>query len=437
MRLSLISGLGFSVAISAVLAGCTGSPQGAQTIPNADLGGSLVTEHLLHSFGPGAGKGHFPPAGVLNVDGTLFGTAAGGASGNGLVFKLTPHGQYTVIYSFKGSPDGATPTASLINVNGVLYGTTAGGGANGDGAVFSITPSGGEKVIYSFKGGSDGFEPTGPLLNMNRVLYGNALGGTGDQGQAGIVFRVTTTGQYTVLHNFTGASNGDGYYPFGGLISIGGILYGTTFYGGSGSGYSCNSQRYGDIGCGTVYSITTRGMEKVLYSFNASPDGARPGTGLTKINSTMYGTTTLGGSACLSGGGLGCGTVFSIDTSGNETVLHSFTGPPDGAAPSAPLLALDGTLYGTTKYGGSPGCHNYSSCGTVFKITTSGNESIIHSFTGYQFASHADGELPDAGLISFRGDLIGTTQFGGIYSGRCGAKGLPKHGCGTVFSVVP
>lgn len=215
-----------------------------------------------------------------------------------------------MLYSFRGGfADGWTPLASLIDVNGTLYGTTYYGGGKGCayglgcGTVYSVTTSGKEKLLYSFKGGSDGARPRSELIDVN------------------------------------------------------GKLYGTTYYGGNYS--AC---KYG--GCGTVYSITTSGKEKVLYSFGAGSDGAGPAAALIDLKGTLYGTTQFGGSQCYSNAR--CGTVFSMTTGGAETVLYRFAGGSDGTFPVAPLVDVNGTLYGTTPYGGNQQC--FEGCGTVFTL---------------------------------------------------------------------
>ena len=132
------------------------------------------------------------------------------------------------------------------------------------------------------------------------------------------------------------------------------------------------------------------------------------------MNGTLYGTTCEGG-AYISGSGIGLGTVFSITTTGTEKVLYSFGegGPFDGANPCAGLVALDGTLYGTTYYGGAY-TGTGSGLGTVFSITTAGTESVLYSFDG------ADGQWPAAGLIVRGGKLYGTTSYGGPYNNCLG-----------------
>jgi uncharacterized repeat protein (TIGR03803 family) len=139
----------------------------------------------------------------------------------------------------------------------------------------------------------------------------------------------------------------------------------------------------------------------VLYSFKGK-DGADPGAGLLNVNGTLYGTTTGGGKYCR--GSDGCGTVFSITTSGKETVLHSFGGTGDSGYPKAGLLNVNGTLYGTTAGGGANGS------GTVFSITTSGAETVLYSFKGGK-----DGKAPSAGLLNVKGTLYGSTEVGGQF----------------------
>ena len=421
MRLSSIVAIFSFAAIVAVFAGCSNSPQGAQTLPNgpeiarATGGGQLrynsvrrssVTERLIHSFG-GSRDGFNPAGALLDVNGTFYGTTAeGGVGGGATVFKTQPSGKGTILHSFKTFAAFAT---GLINVNGTLYGTTYGGGANGTGTVFSITQNGKFTTVYAFgpDEGSDGIGPSvsGALTNVNGTLYGTTTyGGThGD----GTVFSVTTTGHETVLYSFAGGSDGNG--PNAGLIRVKGTFYGTTQFG-------------GPYDNGTVFSVTTAGKEKVLHRFSGQPDGKWPLAGLTNVNGTLYGTTEYGGSRCYH---TGCGTVFSIDVSGNEVVLHSFADDPDGSVPSANLLNVNGTLYGTTQAGGT------FSGGTVFSVTTSGQEAVLHSFKDeYRVKSHGDGLNPVAGLINVNGTLYGTTALGGNYA-RC------YFGCGTIFKLTP
>ncbi len=417
MRILGLSHYAFtSCAAVALLVGCGVLRQGQDDMPpplstspaeNAPQR-SLVHRayRVLHSFG-GLGDGMNPVAGLINVNGTLYGTTSnGGANDAGTVFEIKKSGKETVLHSFGGSGDGMNPVAALINVNGTLYGTTPNGGASGVGTVFEIKKSGKETVLHSFGGTSDG-DGAGPyagLLNVDGTLYGTTIGGGGD---FGTVFAITKSGTETVLHSFGAA--GDGAEPVAGLISVNGTLYGTTEYGGA-SGY-------GSYGFGTVFKIKKSGKETVLHSFpSGSGDGAYPLAGLLNVNGTLYGTASAGGANCGSSGG--CGMLFKITTSGTETVFYSFKGDKggsnDGYYPAARLVNVNGTLYGTTRAGGENGD------GTVFALTKSGTETVLHSFKG-----GSGGSAPDAALVQVNGTFYGTTEAGGA------------HGDGTVFSLKP
>jgi len=368
---------------------------------------------VLFSF---KGKsGVFPYAGLLDVNGTLDGTTLiGGAKcsprGCGTVFAITTSGKETVLHSFASQPDAGDPAAGLLNVNGTLYGTTIAGGANcytyaGCGAVFAIATSGKETVLYSFGGSGDGKNPYAGLINVKGTLYGTTYygGANGD----GTVFAITTSGTETMLYSFDGKT---GANPDAGLINVKGTLYGTTENGGT---TYCEGSEY----CGTVFAITRSGKETVLHNFGGSGDGTYPEAALINVKGTFYGTTMGGGVNCSAS--YGCGTVFAITPSGKETVLHSFGGSGDGSYPRAGLINVKGTLYGTTFIGGANGS------GTVFSITSSGKETVLHSFAG-----GTDGAQPLAGLVDFKGTLYGTTSYGG-------AKCNGSTGCGTVFALTP
>jgi uncharacterized repeat protein (TIGR03803 family) len=277
------------------------------------------TEKVVYSFGfyPDAAG---PNAGLIDVNGTLYDTTyQGGAntcgdsgSGCGTVFSLDPStGAETVLYSFCSQPnctDGTAPRAGLIDVNGTFYGTSVAGGANytgcegyGCGTVFSVDPNtGAEKVIYSFcsqANCTDGAEPFGSLIWANGNLYGTTWSG-GSGGTDGTVFSLDpSTGAETVLYSFCGGGGKctDGAKPQGSLIDVKGTLYGTTTQGGNGGG--------------TVFSIDPNtGAKKLIYSFCSQQnctDGAGPSTSLIDVDGTLYGTTY--------GGGLyGYGTAFTL-----------------------------------------------------------------------------------------------------------------------------
>jgi len=189
---------------------------------------------VLHCFAAEP-DGASPYAGLLDVNGTLYGTTwAGGASGYGTVFSITTSGKETVLHSFgTNAGDGESPWASLINVKGTLYGTAGGGGANGDGTVFAITTSGKETVLYSFKGRPDGAKPYAGLLNVNGTFYGTTNAGGAycrKHRGCGTIFSISPSGAETVLYSFHAA---DGESPDAALLNINGTLYGTTSGGGA------------------------------------------------------------------------------------------------------------------------------------------------------------------------------------------------------------
>jgi uncharacterized repeat protein (TIGR03803 family) len=263
-----------------------------------------------------------------------------------------------------------------------------------------------EVVIHTFTGGTDGANPyAGLVLDSRGNLYGTTVNGGGStscSGGCGTVFKVTSSGKESILYSFAGGT--DGANPYGGLIrDARGNLYGTTVYGGS----------Y----VGTVFEVTAGGAETLLHVFGSSStgDGSVPFAGLlADPKGNLYGTTFSGGSQCTTGGG--CGTVFQVAPAGIETVLYSFAGGTDGSFPFCSLAwDTDGNLYGTTVFGGT-----YDQ-GAVFRVSLSGTETVLYSFTGGD-----DGGQPAAGLVRDpKGNLFGTTQKGGAF------------GNGTVFRITP
>jgi uncharacterized repeat protein (TIGR03803 family) len=245
---------------------------------------------------------------------------------------------------------------------------------------------------------------------------GTLFGTTFEGGAFGLgtVFKVDTGGDETVLHHFGGLE--DGATPRAGLVlSNAGDFYGTTYFGGNSK--TCNPPS----GCGTVFKLDRNGKYTVLYRFvGGAADGVSPAGDLVRDSEgNLYGTTTAGGTDNL-------GTVFKVRAR-KETVLYSFVGGTDGANPMAGLLRdKAGNLYGTTIQGGGTGCPNRQGCGTVFKIDTTGHETVLYAFTG-----KADGEFPDARLVQdAAGNLYGTTQGGGT-----GCPKSKRFGCGTAFKL--
>lgn len=400
-------------------------------------------EKVLYSFCSQANcaDGDSTEAGlIMDGAGNLYGTTEYGGGtgcqhGCGAVFKVTPKGKETVLYSFcsqANCTDGAEPVASLISDSGRdLYGTTIVGGADGAGTVFKLTPSGQETVVYSFcskTNCTDGSQPQAAVITDGAGNFygttmeggkGTACGGGGHP--CGTVFKLTPGGSETVLYSFKGGR--DGEYPEAGLIMDGaGNLYGTTSSGGA-------------TNDGTVFEVTAQGKETVLYSFcslTGCADGGAPLAGLIADSSgNLYGTTWLGGTVNGNCSG-GCGVVFELAPAAQgtpkakETVLYSFAGGSDGSNPLAGLISDgSGNLYGTTE-GTEGGTNGY---GTVFEVTSNGQETVLYSFCSK--ANCIDGAEPDAGLISnSAGNLYGTTRTGGNAS--CNGA----LGCGVVFKVT-
>lgn len=386
-----------------MLAGCGGPqpPIGAQgAIPQSRASADYNT---LYSFGKRSSDGAEPKAGLIDVNGTLYGTTyAGGniacSGGCGTAFKVKPPGKERVIYRFGGGTDGANPSASLLAVKGALYGTTeyGGSGGTGEGTVFKIDAGGTEDVLHSFGPEPDGANPLAGLTDVRGKLYGTTLSG-GNGEFSGTVFRITTSGREKVVYSFGYGSPGQN--PIAGLVTLNGTLYGTTKFG---------EETSSSFGYGTVFAVTRAGTERLLHAFDLS-DGYYPAADLINVSGTLYGTTEGGGAY---GGPYGDGTAFSITTSGNLTSLHSFGSGTDGSSPWASLLDVHGKLYGTTAGGGAYGK------GTVFSMNLSGAETVLHSF-GYG----PDGATPLASLIDVNGTLYGTTSAGGTY------------GDGTVFAL--
>lgn len=298
---------------------------------------------------------------------------------------VTPPLALEVLHSFLGTAqgDGDWPTSSLVQAsNGKFYGTTTGGGTSDAGTVFTVDTSGNFTTLVSFTGSGPGEPDAGLIQAVNGNFYGTSFyGGTGGRGT---VFSMDTSGNITVLHSFTDSD--EGANPYAGLTQAAdGSFYGTTYYGGAAN-------------AGTSFKVGSSGNVTFLHSFSSS-DGGSLYAGLLQANDgNFYGTAYYGGAS----GGLGDGTVYKMDGSGTVTVIHSFSGS-DGALPFAGLVqASDGYLYGTTRLDGAYGN------GTVFKMDTSGNLTVLHSFYW------TDGGGPVAALIQGSdGSFYGTTSGGG------------------------
>lgn len=325
----------------------------------------------------------------------------------GIVYRLDPQGNLTVLHSFSLRADGGFPRGALVEgTDENFYGATISGGmtkcpldSTGCGTIFRIDTSGNLKVLHAFSG-RDGAAPDGSLLQaMAGQFYGAATSGGASstcQGGCGVIFKIDSTGNFTLLHSFAGA---DGANPSPGLVQAGD----GNFYGAAAAGGAHNK--------GVVFRMNASGSVTVLHSFSG-PDGAVPNGGLVQSpDGYLYGTTSSGGSS-------GQGTVFRISTSGGFTLLHSLSGT-DGSSPMAALLrATDGGFYGTTMGQGGNNCAG-SSCGSVFSIDSAGSFRVVYAFTA------ADGGFPETGLIESKdGSFCGTTSQGG------------SDGAGSVFRLT-
>jgi uncharacterized repeat protein (TIGR03803 family) len=374
---------------------------------------------LLYSFRCSP-DGETPGGGLLmDPSGNLYGTTEyGGESGlgRGIVFKVTPNGTESVLHTFAGPPsDGEYPVASLtLDAAGNLYGTTPFGGESSEaGVVFKLTSTGTESIVYNFcpqSGCTDGNEP---FAGVTRDSAGNLYGTTllGGASGVGTVFKLTPDGTESVVHSFV-YSDRDGSYPASNLTrDSSGNLYGTAEDGGSSSR-------------GTVFKVTASGRESVLYSFKGAPsDGESPGGGglLRDTAGNFYGATGSGGPNGNSYN-RGLGVLFELTPGGAERVLLNFSGL-GGAFPDNALARDEaGNLYGTALNGGSGAGCGGDHCGVLFELTPAGRETVLHNFT---LDSSTDGANPNGVVRDGAGNLYGTLENGGAY------------GCGAVFKYTP
>jgi uncharacterized repeat protein (TIGR03803 family) len=323
---------------------------------------------------------------------------------------------FTSLYSFPGGAQGALPVNFIVGPTGTIFGVAQQGNnsncspTNTCGVVYSLNSSGVETVLHSFAGSAknDGSEPTGLALeNSTHTLYGVASGGgTASStcvGGCGTVFKIVGRKE-TTLHAFT--SSPDGNLPLGTpILDAQGNLYGVTFYGGVNGGLA---------GEGTVFKVDSAGNESILFAFPASgADGTNPNGSLVRdASGNLYGSTTYGGRGNCNNGFLpGCGVVFKLDSSGNVTVLHDFTGVQDGQYPKSLALDAAGNLYGLSGYNGT---------GVLFKIDTAGTFTVLES-----------GSTP----ASMNTIILGPN--GSFFATANGGDSSCTGGCGRVLQLVP
>jgi uncharacterized repeat protein (TIGR03803 family) len=393
--------------------------------------------HVVANFN--AANGSQPEATLVQGrDGNFYGTTYYGGVNNGCdvsfetgcgtVFKVTPQGKVTVLYSFCAQPgciDGYEPVGALtLGTDGAFYGTTYSGIDQTFGTIFKISAEGRLKTLHNFcssNGCADGSQAIGQLVEgPNGDFYGTTTGGgifnSACPDGCGTVFKVTPGGTLTTLYSFTGGT--DGGSPLGGLVlATDGSFYGTTFQGGAIDNPQCAPQ-----GCGTVFRITPAGLLTTVASFigynGLDPEGAL----VQAVSGNLYGTTNYGGQ----GAGT-AGAVFKVSPAGTLKAIYAFCSLyncADGSNPTAGLTqGTDGNFYGTTS-----GSNVWGSIpGTVFQVTPAGKLTTLYTFCSQSNCN--DGYAPYAGMLQATdGNFYGTADGGGTSTQCIG-------GCGTLFRI--
>jgi uncharacterized repeat protein (TIGR03803 family) len=381
-------------------------------------GAAAQNFQVLHTFS--GSDGSFPNGDLIrDRAGNFYGTTQfGGASNQGVVFKLSSSGQLNVLYSFTGGTDGGIPIGRVIASGGSFYGMTSAGGDHtcSCGTVYQLSSSGTLTVLHTFVGGTDGAQNQGQpelgLVSINGDFYGaTSFGGvSGCDGSlgCGVIFQLTPTTTETVLYRFTGQA--DAAFPQDLIRDQSGSLYGAA-----GGSYMAGNT-------GTIFKIDTAGNLTTLYTFPGGATGTSPRWRLVRsTGGTFHGVTQFGGDTTCALGSSGCGVVFSVDSSGTEKVLHTFgKQATDGEEPSGGLLNVGSSYYGATFYGGTTNSTCTFGCGVVYLVADSGKYSVLYRFTG-----STDGWLPTGGLTSDgAGNVYGTALLGGT-------------GLGVVYKITP
>ena len=366
---------------------------------------SITTLAHFSGANPGTPEGSSPQGALIfGADGQLYGTAeqggAGSGSGNGVAFKMTTGGTVTTLAEFGGTTTGSSPNGTLtLADDGYYYGTTAAGGSDGDGTVFQLTPTGTLTTLYTFKELTKKDTGTVPKTHLTRGKDGYLYGTTSQGGNNGYgtIFKILPGSPNTPIRvvDFSGqGGNARGSLPSALLLATDGNFYGTT----EGGGIYSN---------GTVFRLTPVGAFTTIADFGSLTGTytgpISPRSELIQVASgVMYGTSAGGGTSA-------AGTVYSVTTAGVNKVVINFTGDTGsyvGSTPEAPLyLATDGYFYGTTRLGGT------SQRGTVFRFIPGGVFKSLIQFTG---GATVYGAYPRAPLVQDNeGHLFGTTSGGG------------------------
>jgi uncharacterized repeat protein (TIGR03803 family) len=355
---------------------------------------------------------------VQATDGNLYSAGSSAFQPNGYIYRMTPAGEVTILHSFcmeSGCSDGSVPLPPILGSDGNLYGVTLGGG-NSDvaGIVYKLTLSGEFMKLYSFCADSsvcpDGQSPNGIIQASDGNLYGvTSRGGGNVVGGAGTIFSLSTTGNFKLLYTFCSLSNcADGQTPLSQPIQgDDGNFYGTAQLGGTG-------------GMGVAYKLTPAGAYSVIYNFCSAvncTDGAQPAALSLGPHGDLFGIANIGGFK-------NCGTAFRIGPNNRYTVIHRFS-DLDVCSPynSALTLANDGNFYGVL----GP----YSGGGFIYQLTSEGGFTTLYDF------SCCRGGYDPAGMLlqATDGNFYGTTlsspavNFGAVFKF--------SNGLGPLVETVP
>jgi uncharacterized repeat protein (TIGR03803 family) len=307
-------------------------------------------------------NGNSPNGLVQGTDGNFYGTTfAGGAFGSGEIFRVTPSGQITTIYSFICNAQSCVDDPYLLvpGGDGNLYGITLSGGSKVGGTFYKVTLGGKFTVLHEFCSQSDcvdGKTPNGLFLGFDGNFYGATS--SGGETNNGVFFRISPTGESKVLHSFCLLSDcQDGGFPLAAIQGRDGNFYGTTAEGGTQLG-------------GVIYKLTPDGTFEVIHNFCINgncPDGGVIQPLVEDVKGNFFGITSGGGAH-------GSGAVFELTAEHHFKTLHSFNLALEGGEPNAGLvLANDGNLYGVNLFG-------KFGDGTAFEVTPEGKFTLLYTF---------------------------------------------------------
>ena len=379
------------------------------------------TVTYIAAFNGANGQGPYDSL-VQATDGNFYGVAGSSSSIGGEIFRMTPAGEITTVYTFCSLPncaDGQGPLTPLLGSDGNLYGVTVSGGASsggsrkGSGTIYKLTLAGKLTTLYTFEtfgnSGPEGDSPMGIIQARDGNFYGTTIAGGTSSFADGTIFGITPSGQFFKLYNFCSQTNctdggGPEYPPIQGRD---GNFYGTTFDGGTGSG-------------GVIYQLTPAGAYTVLHNFcyngpNCS-NNAYPTRLVQDANGNFFGTSWFAG-------GSDSGSVFELSSTNRLTLLHNFVRSGQEAPATGVTLANDGNLYGMA-------AANYEDCcgpfGSIFEVTPDGAFTSFYNFYNLNGLAPAYNQNGPP-LQATDGNFYATTAFG--------QNANSGNGYGTIFKL--